>query len=123
MRKIATAAAESSSSSSPAGGPFEIRTWETLETFARGGMQQLLQRVLEEEIDELLGRKKSERRAEESEPGYRNGHGRPRKLALSSGTITVQRPRVSHMEEKFASRLVPVFKPRTEEVGARLPEL
>jgi putative transposase len=125
MRKIATAAAESSSSSSPAAGPpeIEIRTWETLETFARGGIQQLLQRVLEEEVDELLGRKKSERRTEESVPGYRNGVGRPRKLALSSGTITVQRPRVSHMEEKFASRLLPLFKRRTEEVGALLPEL
>lgn len=118
MRKIATAAAESS-----AGAPPEIRTWETLETFARGGIQQLLQRVLEEEVDELLGRKKSERRTEESAPGYRNGVGRPRKLALSSGTITVQRPRVSDMEERFASRLLPSFKRRTEEVGALLPEL
>src|SRR5439155_7639674 len=31
-------------------------TWESLEAFARGGVQQLLQRVLEEEVDELLGR-------------------------------------------------------------------
>ena len=30
--------------------------WETLEAFARQGVQRLLQRVLEEEVDELLGR-------------------------------------------------------------------
>lgn len=119
MKKIATDSAESSL----VAGPPELRAWETLETFARGGIQQLLQRVLEEEVDELLGRKKSERRSEESAPGYRNGHGRPRKLALSSGTITVRRPRVSDIEERFASRLLPLFTRRTEEVGALLPEL
>ncbi len=119
MRKIATVAAESSRAASPSGS----RTWETLEAFAREGMQQLLQRMLEEEVDELLGRRKSERRTEESAPGYRNGRGRPRKLALSNGTITVRRPRVSDMEERFASRLLPLFKRRTEEVGALLPEL
>ena len=31
-------------------------TWETLEAFARHNMQQLLQRVLEEEVDGILGR-------------------------------------------------------------------
>ena len=30
--------------------------WETLEAFARQGVQRLLQRVVEEEVDELLGR-------------------------------------------------------------------
>jgi transposase-like protein len=122
MKKIATAAAESSRTARLPDAA-ELRTWETLETFARGGIQQLLQRVLEEEVDELLGRKKSERRTEEGAPGYRNGYGRPRQLAMSSGTITVERPRVSNMEEKFASRLLPLFKRRTEEVGALLPEL
>lgn len=42
---------------------------------------------------------------------------------MSSGTITVERPRVSDMEERFASRLLPLFKRRTEAVGALLPEL
>lgn len=101
--------------------------WETLERFTRGEVQQFIQRLLEEEVDDLLGRKKSERRTEESvsgySPGYRNGHARPRKLALSSGTITVERPRVRNLEERFRSRLLPLFKRRTEEVGALLPEL
>mgnify|MGYP001551398901 CR=1 FL=1 len=131
MRKIATVGAESSASSSPANevgpevgdGSEHGPVWESLETFARGGMQRLMQRVLEEEVDAVLGRRKSERRTDDSNPGYRNGHGRPRDLALSSGTITLKRPRVSDLEEKFVSRLLPLFKRRTEEVGALLPEL
>lgn len=110
-----------------------VRTWETLEAFARDEIQRFIQRLLEEEVDELLGRKKSERRSEASEasearasgycPGYRNGHAKSRKLALSSGTITIKRPRVRNLEERFVSRLLPLFKRRTEEVGALLPEL
>jgi hypothetical protein len=30
----------------------------------------------------------------DADAGYRNGHGKPRRLTLSSGTITVRRPRV-----------------------------
>jgi len=119
MRKITTAGAESSPAKEPAQSPL----WETLETYARGEIQQFVQRMLEEEGDDLLGRKKSERRTEESAPGYRNGYARPRKLALSSGTITVSRPRMKDLDERFASRLLPLFKRRTEEVGALLPEL
>ncbi len=126
MSKIAIAGAESS--------PVESPVRQTLEMYARREIQQFVQRLLEEEVDDLLGRKKSERRGEESAPGYcsgyrngyRNGHRRPRKLALSSGTITVKRPRVSDrgpLEERFVSRLLPLFKRRTEEVGALLPEL
>jgi hypothetical protein len=36
--------------------------WEGLEAFARDGVQRLLQRVLEQEVDELLGRRRYERR-------------------------------------------------------------
>ena len=107
-----------SAASSPAARPL----WETLETYARGEIQGFLQRVLEEEVEALLGRKKSERRRLES-VGYRNGHGRPRQLALTSGTITVRRPRVRDLDERFVSRVLPLFQRRTREVGALLPEL
>ena len=40
-----------------------------------------------------------------------------------SGTITVRRPRVRGLDERFESRLLPLFKRRTEEVGRLLPEL
>ena len=99
-------------------------TWETLEAFARQRMQQLLQRLLEEEVDGLLGRGRYERReAVDPAVGYRNGFGKPRRVSLSSGTLTVRRPRVRGLTERFESRLLPAFKRRTEEVGRLLPEL
>ncbi len=99
-------------------------TWESLEAFARGGVQQLLQRVLEEEVDQLLGRPRYERRDGVDAPaGYRNGYGKPRRVSLSCGTISVRRPRVRGLEARFESRVLPLFKRRSEAVGRLLPEL
>lgn len=99
-------------------------TWETLEAFARAQVQDFIQQLLEDEVTELLGRPKSARRAAvDAPPGARNGHGKPRRLALMNGTITVQRPRVRDLEERFVSRLLPLFQRRTPEVSALLPEL
>jgi putative transposase len=99
-------------------------TWETLEAFARQSMQQLLQRMLEEEVDGVLGRGRYERRdAVDPRPGSRNGFGKARRLSLSNGTITLRRPRVRGLSERFESRLLPAFKRRTQEVGRVLPEL
>src|SRR6266699_6227618 len=87
-------------------------------------MQQFLQRMLEEEVDGVLGRARYERRhGVDAVPGYRNGFGQPRRLSLSNGTITLRRPRVRGLSERFESRLLPAFKRRTEEVGRLLPEL
>jgi len=97
--------------------------WETLETHAREQIQHFVQRLLEEEVDALLGRRKSERRSDATPGGYRNGYGKPRQLALTSGTITVQRPRVRDLDARFVSRVLPLFQRRTREVGALLPEL
>ena len=99
-------------------------TWGTLEAFARQSMQQLLQRLLAEEVDGLLGRGRYERHeAVDPAAGYRNGFGKPRRVSLSSGTLTVRRPRVRGLTERFESRLLPAFKRHTEEVGRLLPEL
>jgi transposase-like protein len=97
--------------------------WDTRESYVRGRVQTVIQWLLEEEVTELLGRAKSARRAPEEEPAYRNGRGKPRRLALSSGTITVRRPRVRGLAERFESRVLPLFKRRTEEVGTLLPQL
>ena len=62
--------------------------WGILEEFARSRIQSWLQDVLEEELTELLGRGKSERRAVVDAPaGYRNGHGKTRRLSMMAGTI------------------------------------
>lgn len=113
---------EKNPSAPAASRPTASPLWETLETYARGEIQGFLQRVLEEEVAALLGRKKSARRRPET-AGYRSGHGRPRQLALTSGTITLRRPRVRDLDERFVSRVLPLFQRRTREVGALLPEL
>jgi len=68
--------------------------WEALEAYAREGIRRLLQELLVQEMEEVLGRPRYERRAGvDPTPGYRNGFGKPRRLSLLAGTITVRRPR------------------------------
>jgi transposase-like protein len=99
-------------------------SWEDVEVFARQRIQSWFQRLLEEEVEELLGRGRYARREGIDAPGgYRNGLGKPRRLTLSAGTITIRRPRVRGLAERFESRLLPVFKRRTEAVGQLLPTL
>jgi putative transposase len=104
--------------------PKASSTWEQLEEFVREHVQQFIQALLEKEVTELLGRTKSARReAVDATPGYRNGYGKPRHLTLTSGTITVRRPRVRDLNERFVSRVLPLFKRQTKEVGELLPQL
>src|ERR1700693_2052622 len=99
-------------------------TWEHLETPLRGRMREWLQELLDAEVGELLGRRKSARRkAVDSAAGYRGGPGKPRRLTLWHGTVTVRRPRVRGLQQRFESRLLPLFARRTPEVTALLPEL
>ena len=98
--------------------------WEQLEDWVRGQVQRLIQELLEEEVTEFLGRAKSARRSEsDSDAGYRNGYAKPRRLTLSSGTIQLRRPRVRDTEERFESRLLPLFVHRTRKVSELIPEL
>lgn len=105
--------------------PFGSRTiWEQLETMARERIQEFVQALLEEEVTALVGRRKSERREAVDAPAiYRNGHGKPRRLAMMGGTIEVRRPRLRGLEERFESRILPLFRRRTEQVSQLLPEL
>jgi len=99
--------------------------WESLEDLARERIQQFVQELLEEEVTALVGRAKSERRplVSEAPAVYRNGHGKPRRLSMSCGTIEVRRPRVRGLEERFESSVLPLFKRRTRQVGELLPQL
>jgi transposase-like protein len=96
--------------------------WETLESYAREQIQAFVQRLLEEEVDASLGREKSERRTPAAPVGYSNGYGKPRQLALTSGTITVRRPRVRDVDERFVSRVLPLFQRRTRDQRNSAPE-
>jgi len=98
--------------------------WETLEDYARLTIQEFVQTLIEEEVTALLGRRPSERGAAVDAPaGYRNGYGKARRLSMQAGTIRLRRPRVRRLEERFESRLLPLFARRTREVGAMLPQL
>ena len=91
---------------------------------ARERIQEFVQSLLEEEVTALVGRRKSERREAVDAPAvYRNGYGKPRKLSMMGGTIEVRRPRVRGLEERFGSRILPLFRRRTEQVGELLPQL
>jgi len=99
-------------------------SFEGLESTIRLEIQGWMQSILEEEVTEFLGRAKSVRlKGVDEFSGYRNGHGVARKLTMSSGTIELRRPRVRGLEERFESRILPLFKRRTPEVSGLLPEL
>ncbi len=103
----------------------ESRVWfGGLEDWVREKIQSWIQGLLEEEVTQLLGREKSERRRVVDRPaGYRNGYGKARRVRLSSGTITVRRPRVRNLKERFESRVLPLFAKRTRQVLDLIPEV
>ena len=71
-------------------------------------------------MKEFLGCGKSQRQAQIAPTraaGYRNVYGKARRVALTAGTITVRRPRIRNLAERFESRVLPVFKRRTAELG------
>jgi putative transposase len=101
-----------------------INPYEALESWARAKVQEFIQDLLEEEVIEFIGRRKSERHHGGRErPVYRNGHGRSRNFAMMGGTIQVRRPRVRNVDERFESRIIPMFHRKSKELGQMLPEL
>lgn len=95
-----------------------------LEQHARERIREYLQDLLKEEVTEWLGRAKGERKMNPSEePGYRNGYGKRRRFTLSLGTIEIRRPRVRNLDERFESKILPMFKRQTKEVRELIPEL
>lgn len=98
--------------------------YENLEEWVREKVQKYLQEILEEEVTEFLGRKKHERKInEEKVAGYRNGYGKERKFSMQNGTITIKRPRLREVEEKFESAIMPLYAKRTKQISELLPEL
>jgi transposase-like protein len=101
--------------------------YETLESWARKRLQGFVQQILEEEVTTLLSRERHERRenvaAVDPPRGSRNGHGKPRRFSMMGGTVIVRRPRVRDLDERFESKILPLFKRRTQEVGQMLPDL
>jgi putative transposase len=96
-----------------------------LEGMIRQKARDWIQDILEEEVTAILGRARHERQQGgiDAVTGYRNGYGKPRKVALMSGTVEVRRPRIRDLDERFESRVLPLFKRRSREIGQLLPDL
>lgn len=98
--------------------------FQHLDSWLRFKIQDFIQQVLEEEVSDLLGRAKSQRLKQvDSTTGYRNGYGKPRHLTTGCGTITLRRPRVRNLEQRFESRILPLFERRTKQVSELIPQL
>lgn len=100
--------------------------WESLRSLFLSKIQEYLQDLLNEEADDLVGRKRYERAKTEelnTRRVYRNGFGKSRALTTPLGEIHVQRPRIRGLEQRFESRVLPLFKRKTDSVGELLPEL
>jgi putative transposase len=98
--------------------------YEELEEVVRMKVQEFIQDILEEEVTEFLGRRKSERirKKVDSCRGYRNGYGKPRRLTLMNGTIRIRRPRLRDTDG-FESKVLPLFRRSTKGLSEALPEL
>lgn len=105
-----------------AGQPASTVCYAMIEAKSRSRIQEWLQDLLEVEATEFLGRAKSQRRGNEAVPGCRNGYSKPRWVALTAGTITVRRPRLRKLAERFGSRVLPLFKRRSAELDQMLPQ-
>jgi len=70
------------------------------------------------EVTELLGRQQvGAPPGLDAVLGYRNGHGKPRHLTLSHGTIVARRPRVRGLEGASRAACCPLFKAPDEGSG------
>ena len=79
---------------------------KTLEQVARLGARLIIQTAVEAEVAEFLGRARYQRAAqvEDARVGSRNGFC-PTTIKTTAGPVTVQRPKLRGVTEKFASRL------------------
>lgn len=76
-----------------------------LDRFVKIGAQYMLQRTLEKEVTEFLGRNHY-RHGGAGRSGWRNGY-EPKRLKTSGGSLEVFLPQVRGSQEPFRSRLIP----------------
>ena len=96
----------------------EVR--HTLDEHIRIAIQEKLPELLEEEIQEYLGRQWYEHHAEGANKQYRNGYGKKRHVSCGCGNISLRVPR---LREPYESKIVGRYQRMTDGVRATLPEL
>jgi putative transposase len=88
----------------------------------RRGAELMLQRALEEEVTEFLGRGHYQRTPELSLRGYRSGY-EPKRVQTGEGTLTLQVAQLRDTLESFDSLWLRAIVSRTEKLLALIPQL
>ena len=89
---------------------------------ARRGAQLMLQRALEIEVSDFLGRERYERSSDGALRGYRNGY-EPKKVHLCEGTIELQVPQIRDGLEPFESAWLEAIGRRSKRLLELVPML
>jgi transposase-like protein len=97
-----------------------------LESLVREGARKMLQAVLEEEVDEFLGRRRYQRTQDHR--GYRNGHLPKRTIGVGMGAVEIKLPRVSDVPPEvspdgFHSEIVAKYQRRSRTQARLLARL
>ena len=80
---------------------------DPLEAIAREGARRMLEHALRAEVDERLGRARSERGP--AFTGYRHGYARPREIGIGTWSVPIRAPRLSDLppdEPAFESAIL-----------------
>jgi len=89
---------------------------------ARRGAQMILQRVMEWEVEDFLGRGRYERSQDGALRGYRNGY-EPKKVHMAEGSIELQAPQVRDALEPFESAWLAAIGKRSSRLLELVPML
>jgi len=89
---------------------------------ARRGAQLLLQRALEAEIDEFLGRGRYQRSTDGGLHGYRNGY-EAKTVHTAEGSLTLQVPQIRESIEPFESVWLQAIGKRSQRLLGLIPAL
>jgi putative transposase len=89
---------------------------------ARRGAQMILQKSLEWEVDEFLGRARYERSSDGALRGHRNGY-EPKNVHLAEGSIELQVPQLRNTLEPFESAWLAAIGKRSSRLLELMPML
>jgi transposase-like protein len=89
---------------------------------ARRGAQMILQRVMEWEVEDFLGRGRYERSGDGALRGYRNGY-EPKKVHMAEGSIELRVPQVREALEPFESAWLAAIGKRSSRLLELVPML
>lgn len=78
---------------------------EVLEEVARLSVRLVMQTAVEAEVTGFLARDRYQRRDDDSPAGSRNGWQPPAAVKTTMGPVELQRPKLRHTDERFASAL------------------